>query len=155
MNAPLTRLPGSVWKMRDVRYSPALMDLMVLNDIDGGTIGGQASVVYKFHLPSLTTGTHMGKYLAGYDFHSLDLFNPLGDAFVVSGNKMGGFYLTLFWESVGMMSGCGAADVIAGSKSSAFLYQRPMATNMNNPTIRKGYEPFVVEEVERDMICDQ
>lgn len=155
MNAPLTRLPGSVWKMRDVRYSPALMDLMVLNDIDGGTIGGQASVVYKFHLPSLTTGTHMGKYLAGYDLHSLDLFNPLDDAFVVSGNRMGGYYLTLFWEAAGMMSGCGAADVIAGSKSSAFLYQRPMATNMNKPIIRNGYERFAVDEVERDEICNQ
>ena len=155
MNAPLTRLPGSVWKMRDVRYSPALMDMMVLNDIDGGTTGGQASVVYKFHLPSLITGTPLGRFLSGYDLHSLDLINPLNDAFVVSGNKSGGNYLTLYWEDAGMVSGCGAADVIAGSMSSAFLYQRPMATNMNNPIILNGLVSVVVGEVERDMICDQ
>ena len=155
MNAPLTRLTGSVWKMRDVRYSPALTDMMVLNDVDGGTTGGQASVVYKFHLPSLLAGTYVGKYLSGYDLHSLDLFNPLNDAFVVSGNKPGGYYLTLFWEAAGMVSGCGPADVIAGSSSSASLYQKPMATNMNNQFIPDSDIPFVVNEVERDEICNQ
>ena len=155
MNAPLTRLPGSVWKMRDVRYSPALTDMMVLNDVDGGTTGGQASVVYKFHIPSLLAGTYVGKYLSGYDLHSMDLFNPLNDAFVVSGNKPGGYYLTLYWEDAGMVSGCGPADVIAGSSSSDSLYQRPMAPNMNNPNIQCNTLPFDVGEVERDVICDQ
>ena len=155
MNAPLTRLPGSVWKMRDVRYSPALMDMMVLNDIDGGTIGGQASVVYKFHLPALLSGSYLGKYLSGYALHSLDLYNPLNDAFVVSGNKSGGYYLTLYWEAAGMVSGCGVADVITGSNSSAPLYQRPMDPNMNNPRILCDSLSFVVDEVERDEICNQ
>ena len=155
-NAPLTHMPGSVWKMRDVRYSPSLTTMMVLNDIDGGTTGGQASVVYKFHLPSLSTGIpYVGKYLSGYDLHSMDLFSPQNDAFVVSGNKPGGYFLALYWEAAGMVSGCGAADVIAGSMSSAFLYQRPMATNMNNPIILNGLVSVVVGEVERDMICDQ
>ena len=155
MNAPLTRLPGSVWKMRDVRYSPALMDMMVLNDVDGGTTGGQASVVYKFHLPALLSGSYLGKYLSGYALHSLDLYNPLNDAFVVSGNKSGGYYLTLYWEAAGMVSGCGVADVITGSNSSAPLYQRPMGPNMNNPRILCDSLSFVVDEVERDEICNQ
>ena len=155
-NAPLTHMPGSVWKMRDVRYSPSLTTMMVLNDIDGGTTGGQASVVYKFHLPSLSTGIpYVGKYLSGYDLHSMDLFSPQNDAFVVSGNKPGGYFLALYWEAAGMKLGCGPADAIAGSGISAPLYQRPMATNMNKPDIWGGYVPFVVGEVERDVICDQ
>ena len=155
-NAPLTHMPGSVWKMRDVRYSPSLTTMMVLNDIDGGTTGGQASVVYKFHLPSLSTGIpYVGKYLSGYDLHSMDLFSPQNDAFVVSGNKPGGYFLALYWEAAGMKPGCGPADAIAGSGISAPLYQRPMAPNMNKPDIRGGYVPFVVGEVERDEICNQ
>ena len=156
VNAPLTHMPGSVWKMRDVRHSPSLTTMMVLNDIDGGTTGGQASVVYKFHLPSLSAGTpYVGKYLSGYDLHSMDLFSPQNDAFVVSGNTLGGYYTTLYWEDAGMESGCGPADAIAGSGISAPLYQRPMATNMNGQFIPDSYISFVVDAVGRDGICNQ
>ncbi|MBQ9864577.1 MAG: hypothetical protein IJM33_04475, partial [Bacteroidales bacterium] len=117
---------------------------------------GQASVVYKFHLPSLSAGTpYVEKYLSGYDLHSMDLFSPQYNEFVVSGNTLGGYYTTLYWEDAGMESGCGPADVIAGSGISALLYQRPMAPNMNNPNILWNPLPFVVGEVERDVICNQ
>ena len=65
------------------------------------------------------------------------------------------FHLKAFALFLLLLPLCGAADVITGNNSSAPLYQRPMGPNMNNPDIRNGDIPFVVDEVERDEICNQ
>lgn len=155
VNAPITRQLGSTWKMRDVRRSTQLMHLVVLNDIDGGTIGSQTSIIYHFQLPSLSTGFYSGRYLSGYNLHALDTYLSEYEEFVVSGNKAGGDFLTLYWEPIGFFVSCGLQDVIRVDRASPTLYATFMQTNLNKPIIINGSMAFAVEEIERDVICNQ
>ena len=154
LNVPFVRQPGSVWKMRDIRYIPLHKWLAVLNDIDCVASGSQASIVYLLQ-PSLPSGTYWGKYLLGYDLHSLDPYGQSANSFVASGNKTGGDYLTLFGEAVGSGVSCGQSDMIMGNSSSPLPFKWYMETNMNQQYIPDLFISFVVDEIERDEICNQ
>ncbi|MBR3412267.1 MAG: hypothetical protein IKG81_06230 [Bacteroidales bacterium] len=153
LNAQVVRQPTSIWKMRDIRYSPTLQQLMVLNDFDGG-IGSQASIVYQFPFPTLATGTYYGRYLPGYNFLALDIFGNASDAFVASGNKTNIGPLTLFWERLMHPTSCGQQDAIGCVKTTAKLNDPAMATNMNEPIPFSGDTPFIVKDIHRDLICN-
>ena len=158
LNAPVVRQPGSIWKMRDVCYSPSLQQMLVLNDFDGGTVGSQTSIVYKFPLSALATGVtfYNGRYLVGYNLYALDPFGSTANSFVSSGSIVGGGgMLSLFWEGINYGVSCGLQDIIMGSHVSPSLYTTFMQTNINEPTTPKGTAPFVVESVEMNKICDK
>ncbi len=155
LNAQTVRQPGSTWKMRDIGYSLKSGRLMVLNDFDGGTVGNQQSIVYQFPLPALTAGTYYGRYLPGYNLHALAPFGTMQDAFVATGNVIGDFSLSLYWEKYTASTSCGLQDAIDGKPTTA-AYETPnMATNMNVPTPSPWYFPFSVQVVEKNMICSQ
>ena len=155
LNSTVVRQPGSVWKMRDVCYSPLLKRLMVLNDFDGGTVGGQTSIIYHFSLPTLTTGAYQGEYLKGYDLHDMASFESTEKAFVASGKYLMGIPLSLFRESLVTNASCGMPDVINCNATSPSLYTTFMQTNLNQPVPIVGSTPFVVENVEKDVICNR
>lgn len=150
---PAVRQVGSTWKMRDVRYSSSLDYIMVLNDFDGGTVGSQTSIVYQFPLP-LSASTYWGRYLAGDDLHAIDTFNASSDAYIASGNIPGGSYVRLYWEHLNSETSCGQADVISGKHTTTPLYSTYMETNINEPQTMSGQTPFVVDEEERDVTCN-
>ena len=157
LTVPCGRQPGSRWKMRDVRYSPSKQSIIVLNDFDGGTVGGQASIVYRFPLPSLSAGVvlYNGSYLLGHGLHALDPFGGASEAFVASGNYMGGGYLTLMWEAVFPPASCGLPDIINGIIRHVPPYIRYMETNLIKPPFRQDDMPSAVEEQERTTLCNQ
>ena len=154
VNVPTVRQPGSTWKMRDVRCSPAFNYLLVLNDFDGGTLGSLASIVYQFQLPTLATGFYYGRYLSGYIFHALDSYLSESEEFIVSGYKSGMNFLTLYWEPLGISVSCGAQDMIHVDRTTPSLNTTFMQTNMNMPNFQFGRESFEVEEIERRIICN-
>ena len=154
LNAQVVRQPTSIWKMRDIRYSPTQQRLMVLNDFDGG-MGSQASIVYKFPLPTLATGTYYGRYLPGYNFQALDIFGNASDAFVVSGNMTNIGPLTLFMEGLTSIPSCGQPDAIGFVKTTATYSTPYMPTNMNEPDPYSGNTPFIVKDIHRDVICSK
>ena len=158
LNAPVVRQPGSKWKMRDVCYSPSLQQMLVLNDFDGGTVGSQTSIVYKFPLSALATGvtSYNGRYLMGYNLYALDPFGSTANSFVSSGSIVGGGgMLSLFWEGINYGVSCGAQDIITGSHVSPSLYPTFMQTNINVPLVPSGATSFVVEGMEMNEICNQ
>ena len=152
MTAPTIRQPGSTWMMRDIRFfSPSKM-LAVLNDFDGGTAGGQESIVYRFLASALVTGFYYGHYLPQYSLYSLDPYGSLTDAFITSGNRMSA-PLSLYWELLTFPAGCGQQDAILGKEGSPAPYSRYMETNINLPIHPSGDEPFVVTEIDRQEVC--
>ncbi|MBR3412101.1 MAG: hypothetical protein IKG81_05370 [Bacteroidales bacterium] len=153
LNAQIVRQPTSKWKMRDVRYSPSLKRLMVLNDFDGG-MGSLSSIIYQFPLPTLTTGTYYGRYLPSYNFHAMDLFGNTSDAFVSSGNMTNIGPLTLFMENLTTMPSCGQSDAIYCVEKTATFNEPAMATNMNVPDTLMGDMPFEVKDINKDVICN-
>ena len=155
LDALVVRQPGSKWKMRDISYSPAQQRLIVLNDFDGGTLGSQTSIVYQFPLAFPLAGTYQGLYLPNYGFHALDFFRTTQDAFIVSGNNTSHGPLTLYRELLTTSLSCGVTDFINGVKSTTTFDTPNMATNMNVPDSPSGDEPFVVEDVVRDLLCDK
>ena len=150
---PIVRQPGSTWKMRDIRYSSSLHLLAVLNDIDRGTVGSPQSIVYQFQLPTLSVGTHLGGYLPGSNLYALDLYGLLSQFFVASGNVAGGGPLSLYREFFNSESACGQKDMITGDKTNPKLYETYMTTNMNQPNNYYGVKPFVVEAIDKTVIC--
>ena len=154
LNAQVVRQPTSKWKMRDVRYSPTQQRLMVLNDFDGG-MGSQASIVYKFPLPTLATGTYHGRYLNNYNFQALDIFGNASDAFVMSGHIASIGVLTLFREGVTPPTSCGQPDAIDCVEKTASYTTPYMPTNMNEPDPYSGNTPFIVKDIHRDVICNK
>ena len=154
LDAQVVRQPTSKWKMRDVRYSPTLNHLMVLNDFDGG-IGSQTSIVYQFPLPTLATGTFYGRYLPSYNFQALELFGNASNAFVSSGNMTYIGPLTLFMENLTTLPSCGQPDAIYCVEKTATFNEPAMATNMNEPTPHPGHTAFAVIEIDKDLICIQ
>lgn len=152
MTASIVRRVGSDWKMRDISYSPLRDKLMVLNDSDGGTIGGQTSIIYQFQLPLLPVGTYYGRYQPLYTIQALDSYGAMTDAYIVSGNRRPG-PLSLHWEMLGQMSTCFVQDVILGRLGAANLYTTFMQTNINEPLILSGNEPFVVEVLNKQHVC--
>ncbi|MBQ6068588.1 MAG: hypothetical protein IJK84_03710 [Bacteroidales bacterium] len=155
MNAIVVRQPGSKWKMRDIRYSPTMRNLVVLNDFDGGGVGSQESIVYQFPISALPTGTYYGSYLPGYDLHALDIYGAGSNAFVVSGNNAVRGLLALYREALAASLSCGQQDALYGKKTSASSTTTYMSTNMNEPFPFFSVWPFVVQEIERDVLCDQ
>lgn len=156
MNAQVDRQPGSKWKMRDIRYSPTLTSLVVLNDFDGGGVGSQTSIVYQCPIPTLSTSTYYyGRYLTGYDLHALDIFGTMSDAFVASGNNAAIGPLTLYREKLAVALSCGQQDAIYGKRTTASSTNTYMSTNMNEPQYIANVWPFVVQEIEKDILCDQ
>ena len=155
LNAPVAHQAGSVWKMRDVRYSPSLKRLTVLNDFDGGTAGSLSSIVYQFHLPTLATGTYYGRYLTGYRLQALDGYGAAADRFAATGSVLGGGILSLYGESLNSPASCGQPDEIKCSTVTASPYTTFMETNMNLPKTIKGNEPFAVEGIGKSLICNQ
>ena len=153
LNATVVRQPNSKWKMRDIRYSPTRQQLVVLNDFDGG-IGSQTSIVYKFPLPTLSTGTYYGRYLYNHNFQAMDLWGNVSDAFFTSGNITSIGALTLFWERLMHPTSCGQQDAIGCVKTTAKLNDPAMATNMNVPWFNYGDTPFIVKDIYKDLICN-
>ena len=154
LNAQVVRQPTSKWKMRDVRYSPTRQRLVVLNDFDGG-VGSQTSIVYKFPLPTLTTGTYYGRYLPSYNSQAMDLFENTSDAFVSSGNMTNIGPLTLFMENLTTLPSCGQSDALYCVKTTATYSEPYMVTNMNEPFPFPGNTAFAVKEIDRETICIQ
>ena len=154
LNAQVVRQPTSKWRMRDIRYSPTRQRLVVLNDFDGG-IGSQTSIVYKFPLPTLTTGTYHGRYLNNHNFQALDIFGNASDAFVTSGNIANIGALTLFREGVTPPTSCGQPDAISCVSTTATYSTPYMPTNMNEPDPYSGNTPFIVKDIHRDVICNK
>ncbi len=157
LTVPIIRQPGSKWKMRDARYSQSKQCIMVLNDCDGGTVGNMASIVYQFPLSDLAMGitSYYGRYLAGYDLHAMDPFGTARNRFVASGNTTGSGFLSLYWEYLYSETSCGLQDAISGIHTTTTLYETYMETNINNPNPDSYLEYFVVEEMVRDVICNQ
>ena len=153
-NVPDIRLPGSVWKMRDVRYCRLLQRLVVLNDFDGGTVGGQASIVYQFQIPMPATGIYQGTYMSGYVLHALDSSDANAKSFIASGNAMAGGQLTLYSEALLTSLSCGIRDEIGGSLTFATPYATYMETNINEPRFNSLSTSFVVEVVDAAKLCD-
>lgn len=154
MNAPVVRQPGSIWKMRDIRYSPAMKSLVVLNDVDAGGVGTQESMVYQFPISALPVGTYYGSHLPGYDLHALDIHGTGANAFVASGNNAVRGPLTLYWEELAASLSCGQQDAIYGGGTTASSIATNMSTNMNEPQCNAGVWPFVVQEIEREVVCE-
>lgn len=152
MIAPATFHSGFKWKMRDICYSPHRSNLVVLNDIDEGTAGAPASVVYQFPLPFLPTGTYNGRYHTSFGLKALDLFGVTEDAYISSGNSNAGSLL-LYWEKLGFTSSCLVPASIKGSAIVKPLYKTFMQTNMNKPDSRSGYELFAVNVLMREQTC--
>ena len=157
LNVPSIRRPGSRWKMCDVCYSPTLRQISVLNDFDGGMVSGQESIVYQFAMPTLATGLYYGRYLSGYRLQALDSFYQSSNGFIASGYNTMSFFLTLYWHDLlaNIDEGCGLHDEILGTAVAARLYETFMQTNINEPSPISGSMPFVVETIERNVICNQ
>lgn len=157
LNATVTRQSGSIWKMRDICYSPTTNRLMVLNDFDGGTVGGQASIVYQFQYPTLTSGPYYGFYLLNNNLHALSPFGPFSNIFIASGNNILTGLLSLYWQNAltNLDTGCELIDEIMCTNTSTPLYSTFMETNLNIPDFYGNSTPFVVDEVERVVICNQ
>ena len=154
LNAPVVRQPGSIWKMRDIRYSHLHQHLIVLNDIDRGS-GVQSSIVYQFQLPTLVTGPYYGRCLKDYTLYAMDTFGNMADFFVASGRDERDVLLSLYWEYLIPYASCGIQVVINGYTNSPSLYSTFMQTNLNRPIPYDGSTSFFVENVEKDVICGQ
>ena len=150
---PAVRQPGSTWKMRDVGYVPSLQRLVVLNDFDGGTVGSLASIIYQFSLPSLVSGTYYGRYLVGYSLHAMDSYLGVSDGIVASGCVAGAGVLSHYVEGLTFPASCGLQDAINSSQTTTTLYETFMQTNINEPVPKTGSYSYVVEVVERTVIC--
>ena len=157
LNATVTRQSGSIWKMRDICYSPTTKRLIVLNDFDGGTVGGQASIVYQFQYPTLASGPYYGFYLLDNNLHALSPFVPSSNIFIASGNNILTGLLSPYWQNAltNLDTGCELIDEIMCTNTSTPLYSTFMETNLNIPDFYGNSTPFVVDEVERVVICNQ
>ena len=83
---------------------------------------------------------------------SLDSYRATSDAFIASGNRRPG-PLSIYWEMLGHMVSCFVEDAIRGKSDITSLYTTFMQTNMNRPDPLDGFEPFVVDTLDKQQVC--
>ena len=152
LNLPVSRQSSTPWKMRDICYSHQSQQLIVLNDFDGGTLGGTESVIYQFPAYALMPGMYYGRYLPSEVLHAADYFAAT-DAWVATGNRNGGGSPVIYWENLVAAMSCGSQDEVKAISATATWDSIFMETNINDPLPEKGIRYFEVVDVVKEIVC--
>ena len=151
VNIPLPSANSASWRMKDVRYLPGMDYIVALQYVYAPLSGNPAQekhVVHWYDRGSLTS--YAGRYVSGYEFHSLD---KIEDSFFIVSGKYNS--LDIFKERPYFFPSCGSYDVSGGDPvASPKIYNFLMPGNMNYPTIYNSIEPFNVYEETATRICN-
>lgn len=151
INIESTKTPSPMWKMRDIRYSPLMRRIAVLNDYNGGGMASNVSVIYQFHATPLTAGTYHGHYLSGHKLFSMDCNTANPHSYICSG--IGSGDTRFFDEFFSTSASCGTTDAVKAELTSDAIYATFMQTNTNEPLFNWGTTAFVTDIINRDIIC--